>query len=330
MEIRIGIIGCGALGRIHAERFSAIDGVSVTALADPNRSALDFVASELSQRPETLTRDYRELLDSGLDAVCIATPDSLHVPQLLDALAAGCHVLCEKPLTLEPGDLEAVIASRDEVGKVVALTYPRRYDRGIQRMREEILSGRWGVVKTVTAFNCEDWITPNRGSWRHDPELCPGGFFYDASGHQLDTLFWSTGLAGTEVSARMDNRGTPVPIVTTGTAVLTGGVPFTFSFIGDAHKWREHCTIHCETGDFVLEDGRAYWIQNGEFVPLQSDPLEESGDEAFIRLIRGAGLNWSPLEDVWPVLHFTRAALDSSKEGVPVPVVQNPGTKVPV
>ncbi len=326
----MGIIGCGALGRIHAERFSGIDGVNVTALADLNRSALESAASELSRRQKTLTLDYRELLDSGLDAVCIATPDSLHVPQLLDALAAGCHVLCEKPLTLETGDLEAVLASRDEVGKVVALTYPRRYDRGIQRMREEILSGRWGAVKTVTAYNAEDWVTPNRGSWRHDPELCPGGFFYDASGHQLDTLFWVTGLEGTGVSARMDNRGTPVPIVATGAAVMAGGVPFTFSFIGDAHKWREHCTVHCEAMDFVLENGRALWIQNGEFVPLQSDLPEESGDEAFIRLIRGEGPNWSPVEDVWPVLNFTRAALDSAEGGEPVCVVQSPGTEVPV
>ena len=313
VAIRIGIIGCGDLGRIHAQRFAAIDGVEVTALADPNRDGMESTASELPHRPKTLTGDYRELLDSGLDAACIATPDSLHVPQVLDALAAGLHVLCEKPLTLEPGDLEAVIASKDEVGKIVALTYPRRYDRGIQRMREEILSGRWGAVKTVTAYNAEDWITPNWGTWRHDPELCPGGFFFDASGHQLDTLFWLTGIEGEEVTARMDNRGTPVPIVATGHALLTGGVPLTFSFIGDAHKWREQCNIHCEGMDFALENGKSFWIQEGQVVPLESDLPEETGDEAFIRLIRGEGPNWSPLEDVWPVLHFTRAVLDSAE-----------------
>jgi predicted dehydrogenase len=310
----VGIIGCGALGRIHARRIAAIPDVEVAGVADPDRRAMETVAAEL-EVALLQTLDYRELLDSGLDAVCIATPDSLHVPQVMDALSAGLHVLCEKPLTLDPLELDAVIASRDEVGKIVSLTYPRRYDRGIQRMREEILSGRWGAVQTVTAYNAEDWITPNVGTWRHDPELCPGGFFYDASGHQLDTLFWVTGLSGESVTARIENRGTPVPIVATGTAALTGGIPFVFAFVGDAQKWREQCNIHCENMDFAIENGRAFWGIDGHWQPVQPALPEETGDEAFIRLIRGQGPNWSPVEAVWPILNFTRAALESAATG---------------
>ena len=320
--IRVGIIGCGALGRVHARRFAAIEGVEVEALADPGRAALEQCASELPSPPSTISLDYRELLDSGLDAVCIATPDSLHVPQVLDSLAANLHVHCEKPLTMVPEELEAVIASRDEVGKQVSLTYPRRYDRGIQRMREEIGCGRWGAVKTVTAYNAEDWITPNVGAWRHDPELCPGGFFFDASGHQLDTLFWVTALEGVSVNAAVDNRGTPVPITITGKAELSGGIPFTFAFVGDARKWREQCNIHCERMDFVLEQGKAYWVRENELALLEADLPEETGDEAFVRLIRGEGPNWSPVEDVWPVLRFTRAALESAAARQPRTVPQ--------
>src|SRR5258707_261753 len=84
--------------------------------------------------------------------------------------------------------VRSVIESKDEVGKVVQLTYPRRFNAGLRAMRREILSGRWGKVTMVVAYDCEDWITPNAGTWRHDPEMWPGGFLYDANRHQLRTI----------------------------------------------------------------------------------------------------------------------------------------------
>jgi predicted dehydrogenase len=244
--LRIGIIGCGALGRVHAERFAAVPGVEIIALSDPVEESMDRVAALLPASPEMRARDYRALLAAGLDAVCIASPDSFHVRQVLDALEAGLHVLCEKPLTPRVEELRAVIAARDRAGRQVSMTYPRRYDASMRRLRDEIRSGRWGEVTSVTAYNAEDWITPNRGTWRHDPEITPGGFFYDASGHQLDTIFWVTGLSGGEVSARVDRCGTPVPIKVWGNAELSGGAPLVFAFVGDAHLWREQINIHCE------------------------------------------------------------------------------------
>jgi predicted dehydrogenase len=319
-ELRVGIIGCGALGVIHAERFGVIDGVRVVALSDPNPEAMARAVAALPHPPAVQTTDYRALLDAGLDAVCIASPDGYHVPQVMDALAANLHVLCEKPLTPDPDELAAVIASKDEVGRVVSMTYPRRYDMGIRAARRAILSGRWGRVTSVVAYNAEDWVTPNRGTWRHDPELCPGGFFYDASGHQLDTLMWMTGLEPEAVSAETETRGTPVPLVIWGRARLEGGVPMAFTFVGDAHKWREQCAVHCEGTDFVIENGKALWVQGNRLEPVPTDTPDETADEAFVRHLRGDGPNWAPPEELWPVLRFTRAALESAGTGAPVTV----------
>jgi predicted dehydrogenase len=314
-RLRIGIIGCGALGAVHAVRFSQIEGVVVTALSDPDMEAVNRTAGKLEYRPRTLTTDYRELLDSGLDAVCIASPNAFHVPQILDALAANLHVLCEKPLTNREEEVEAVVASCREVRRHVSLTYPRRYDGGTRALRQEILSGRWGRVKTVTIYNAEDWVTPNRGTWRHDPAICPGGFFYDASGHQIDLVLWVTGKEAVEVRAKMENRGTPVPMVIWGDALLTDDTPCSFAFVGDALRWREQINIHCEGMDFIIEDARVYWLQDGAITPLPPVEPEENGDMAFIKLIRGEGRNWSPPEEVLPLLRFTRAALQSAAEG---------------
>jgi predicted dehydrogenase len=314
-RIKVGIIGCGALGITHTQRFAAIPGMEVAALSDPYPQAIDRAAAELATPPALKSTDYHDLLDAGLDAVCIASPDAFHIPQVMDSLAAGLHVLCEKPLTPDSNDLEAVIASCEETGKVVSMTYPRRYDAGIRAIRDEIKSGRWGGVRTISIYNAEDWVTPNAGTWRHDPEICPGGFFYDASGHQLDTVQWITGLSGKTVRAESSNRGTPIPLVVWGTAKLTGGVPMTFTFVGDAHAWREQINIHTDGMDFVIQNGHAHWLQDGKMTPMVPGVPEETADEAFVRHLRGEGPNWAPPEELWPVLTFTRAALASAASG---------------
>lgn len=200
------------------------------------------------------------------------------------------------------------------------MTYPRRYDASLRAMRREVQSGRWGKVTMVTAYNAEDWITPNVGTWRHDPEICPGGFFYDASGHQLDTLTWITGLQADTVSAMTDDLGRPVPLVAWGQATLTGNVPMTFAFVGNAHKWREQCAVHCEGADFVIENGKGLMVHDGKIDPLGTGDVDETADEAFVKLICGEGPNWAPPEELWPVLQFTEAALRSARTGAPAQV----------
>jgi predicted dehydrogenase len=327
--LRIGIIGCGALGLVHAQRFATVPGVSVAAISDPSEAAMERVAGELPSTPQRAT-DYREILACGLDAVCISSPDAFHVPQVIDAFAFDLDVLCEKPLTPSELDLDRVIRARDIGGKQIALTYPRRYDASIRTLRDEIRSGRHGAVTTVTAYNAEDWITPNRGTWRHDPEITPGGFFYDASGHQLDTIFWVTGLDGQNPRAKVDLCGTALPLKVWGTAELSNGAPFVFCFVGDAHMWREQINIHCERADFAILNAKAYRVENRQSEVesagtdirpstldsrhhlLGTEEEDETADECFVKLIRDGGPNWSPLEDVRPVVRFTEEALKST------------------
>jgi len=310
--LRFGIIGCGDFGMRHAKRLDAMPGVVVAALSDPRPEAVERVRQALSRAPELVASDHRDLLACGLDAVCIASPDSYHVRQVLDALSAGAHVLCEKPLTPDAAELDRVVRARDRTGKVVALTYPRRYDPSHRAMRREILSGRWGTVTAITVYNAEDWITPNRGTWRHDPTICPGGFFYDASGHQLDMIMWATGLSGLRVRAWSDNAGAPVPIRVWGAAALTGDVPVTFHFVGDAHVWREIINIHCEGRDFCVQNFRAMWCPLRAPEPIEPSEPGEGPDAEFVSMIRDDAPNPAPPEGARHVLRFTEAALRSA------------------
>ena len=311
--IRVGIIGCGALGRVHADRLSRIEDVQVAAISDPSSAAVGEVWAMLPGSNIVLTSDYRDLLSRDLDAICIASPDGYHVRQVIDCLDAGLHVLCEKPLTMDSEGLEAVIHARDRARKHVSMTYPKRYDGGLRAMRREILSGRWGAVLAVTVYNAEDWMTPNVGTWRHDPAICPGGFLYDANGHQLDLVLWSTGLKLDSVEAEVSCQGTPVPIHIWGAARLTGGVPMTFHFIGNAHRWREQINIHCERMDFVVENNRASWTRGAQVCAIDEPESTEACETAFVRLIRGEGPNWAPPEDLRGLVDLTCAILDSAE-----------------
>jgi predicted dehydrogenase len=322
--LRFGIIGCGDYGRRHIERLQRLSLVHVAAISDPSPAARASARDALAQAPEADTDDFRALLECPLDAVVIASPDIYHTEQVLAALRAGLHVLCEKPLTPYADDLRAILAARDAADRVVALTYQRRYDGAHRAMRREIRSGRWGQVTAVTVYNSEDWITPNLGTWRHDPSICPGGFLYDASGHQLDMAFWATGLQPISVRAHVHHAGTPVPIRAWGSASLTGGVPMTFHFVGDAHAWREQVNIHCEGRDFLVESFRPRWIVERAACEIEPSESGSGADIEFVEMLRNGAANAAPPDDLWPVLKFTEAALRSAASGRTTDTIPTP------
>lgn len=316
--LRTGIIGCGALGAIHARRFTDSASCTVVALADPHLPSAEQVATGLPGTVELVTDDYRRLGELGLDIACIASPDAYHVDQVVAMLESGAHVLCEKPLTMSRAGLSRVLGAAEAANRHVSLTYPRRYDGGVRAMRREIQSGRWGPVVFAAIYDAEDWVTPNRGTWRHDPGICPGGFLYDAGGHQLDTLFWVTGLRCERVRATCGNLDTPVPMQAWGDALLTNGVPFSFCFNGGSTVWTEHVAIHCAERDFALIDGSAVWSAGRGFagmVPIEPAEAHECADTAFIRLVTEGANNWAPPQEAAPVISFTEAVMESAQVG---------------
>ena len=333
--LRAAILGCGWFGGVHLERLSAIPGVHVVALADPDTAAAVKLAegAPMQTRPAgaraATYADYRELLQrEDLDFVCIASPNQLHVEQILASLGHGFNVLCEKPLSMEPDGVQAVIDLTAESGKLVAIAYQSRYRRSARILREIVSACRYGKITSVHIHTQEDWVTPNVSTWRHDPARCPGGFFADANGHQFDFLFHVTGLEAEWVRAETETRGTPVPIVTWGDARLRShderrdvSVPMGFMCVGDAHSWREEIAITMERADFVVRNGQLLWSSGGQpiseypasLAPAEVLDLPDQPDSAFVSALRGGPPVVSAPEAVWPVLRFTLAALASAE-----------------
>jgi predicted dehydrogenase len=113
--IRAAVIGVGYLGRFHAQKYAAIPGCELVAVADPVPETAQRVASELGTRA---VADYRELLGQ-VDAVSIATPTPKHFEIAQALLGAGVHVLVEKPITETTAQAEELIATARAAGRVL-------------------------------------------------------------------------------------------------------------------------------------------------------------------------------------------------------------------
>jgi predicted dehydrogenase len=155
--------------------------------------------------------------------------------------------------------------------------------------------------------------------------------FVDANGHQLDLLFWLTGLKPVWVRATTETRGTPVPMVTWGEARLSPSdgsaqppVPLVFMFAGHARHWGEEIRIQTEGADFLVHDTHLTW-SDGNHAPTEfpeseihsDDARSDTPDTAFVTALRGGPPIASTPDTVWPVLRFTLAGLASAESGKP-------------
>lgn len=189
-KLSTGVIGL-SMGKIHAK-----------AVADTAEASLDWVCdidAELTARtaeelhvPHTCT-DYREMLaDPSLDAVIIASPDQLHREMIENALAAGKHILCEKPLALTRADIEAIVAAVRASDRKFMVGQICRYTPGFYEAKKRIDAGEIGELTFVESEYAHDYthILTGKHSWRCDPlrnGVVGGGC------HAVDLLRWIAG-----------------------------------------------------------------------------------------------------------------------------------------
>ncbi|NUQ00834.1 MAG: Gfo/Idh/MocA family oxidoreductase [Armatimonadetes bacterium] len=134
--------------------------------------------------------DYRELLaDPSLDAVDLCLPHHLHRPVAVEALRAGKHVLCQKPIATTLADADAMIAAAEAAGRTLAVAEMNRFQPAIARARELLEAGLIGepiLAQSVTSyFQGGDYLTT---AWRFQPEEMGGGALLDGGIHHVDVL----------------------------------------------------------------------------------------------------------------------------------------------
>lgn len=192
-ELRSAVIGCGLISKNHLKALKQAEHVSCTAVCDIVKEKAD-TAAETYGISKVYT-DYRELLqDPEIDVVHICTPHHLHAQMAVDALDAGKHVLCEKPMALSVEDALRMTEARDRAEKQLGICFQNRYNESSVYMKNLLDSGRLGAVVggrgQVTWNRKPEYYTdsPWRGRWATEG----GGVLINQAIHTFDLLQWLT------------------------------------------------------------------------------------------------------------------------------------------
>jgi predicted dehydrogenase len=250
-EIRLGVLGCGGFGLFALQHFTQIPGVRLVGMAGTHRQAA-YAAAQRFGVPDI--EDVSKLLGrDDIDLVYIATPPFLHHPQALEALQAGKHVICEKPLALTTAQAEEMIALARKNDRLVVANLMQRYNPLVaqvgrlieSRVLGDVLHGYFENYASDENLPAEHWFWDRAKS---------GGIFVEHGVHFFD-LFSSWLGPGKVISAASSVRpGTAIEdqvdcTVRYGETVL---VNFYHGFHQPGRMDRQELRLVFERGDVTL------------------------------------------------------------------------------
>jgi predicted dehydrogenase len=192
-DIGAAVIGTGFIGTVHVEQLRRI-GVDVRGVlgSTPERGAARAEALSVRHAYGSLEQI---LADPSVHVVHVTSPNHLHVPQAVAILAAGKHVVCEKPLALTATESAGLVEAAAASGLVNAVNFNIRFYPLHQHMREAVAEGRLGDVRFVTGHYFQDWLLHDTDwNWRLEPDK--GGALRavgDIGSHWLDLMAFVTG-----------------------------------------------------------------------------------------------------------------------------------------
>ena len=189
--VRIGIIGGGRIGKVHAINLNTrVTGVEVAAIADPfaNDELAEWAAGYGINR---VIKDYRDILaDDSVDAVLVCSPTDTHAIISQEAARAGKHIFCEKPLDQDPEVIRQTLEVVEQAGVVFQIGFNRRFDHNFRAVRKAVEDGSVGDVHMVRITSRDPAPPPV------EYVRVSGGLFMDMAIHDFDMARY---LSGSEV-----------------------------------------------------------------------------------------------------------------------------------
>ena len=190
-KIRMGVIGCGGIANgkhLPAEQRNPAS--ELVAFCDIVEERAQKACEKYGEEGSKVYTDYRELLkDESIDAVLVLTPNNAHCRITVDALNAGKHVLCEKPMAMNYAEAKEMLEARDKSGKVLTIGYQNRFRPDALYCKRLADEGMFGEVYYAEAIAIRRRAVPTWGVFI-DKEKQGGGPLIDIGTHALDlTLF---------------------------------------------------------------------------------------------------------------------------------------------
>ncbi|MFO0846716.1 MAG: Gfo/Idh/MocA family oxidoreductase [Gemmataceae bacterium] len=191
--VRVGLIGCGKVGQIHAVALRGLAEAELAAVCDVSPERARAFAERYGARGYT---DVAAMLREGrVEAVVIGTPHPLHAAPAVRCAEAGVHVLVEKPMAATLVDCDAMLAAANKAGVRLGVISQRRFFEPVRRMKEAIDGGKIGRP-ALGVFTMYSWREPSyyqSDPWRGKWDTEGGGVLVNQSPHQLDLLLWFLG-----------------------------------------------------------------------------------------------------------------------------------------
>jgi predicted dehydrogenase len=346
-KVRIGFIGAGWWVTVnHMPFLQKRDDVEMVAVCRLGRDLLEKIQDEFGI--EYATEDYRELLDMGLDGIVVGSPHHLHYEHAIAALKSGSHVMCEKPMTLNPAQAWDLVNTAKAQNLQLLIPYGWHYKPFIQHAKQLMEQSAVGTIEYVLCH----MASPTKGffaggggvpsQWeptlaQPDPKTWQtkangGGYAHGQVTHSSALMFWLTGLRAKEVSCRMSAPNSGVDMYNTATVTFENGVIGSISgaaTLPDDDKFQVDIRIFGSEGVMLLDvererldlrrhDKRHFHLDvpNGEGAYSCETPPDR-----FIDLIKGQGKNDSPGEVAARSVELITAMFDSANnQGAPVRV----------
>jgi predicted dehydrogenase len=278
-KVRWGLVGCGDIARKRvapALRDSPL--CELIAVSRAKAHLAESFAGEFGAR-----RWYPEwqqlLMDYEIDAIYVATPVHLHAEQTIAAIEAGKHVLCEKPMALNPADCDRMIAAGRSNDVKVGVAYYRHFYPVVRRVKELLDSGELGVP-IVVQVNAFEWFDPKASddrAWLIRRHLAGGGPMFDFGCHRIEVLLDIFG-AVKGVKATLANTFFDREVEDVATAVFEfeGGACGTLTVTHAAREPQDTLDIFCSNGSIhvpVLNEGRMRVLSSdGERTEVHPNP----------------------------------------------------------
>ncbi len=190
MTIRIGLIGAGRIGRVHAEHLAyRVPGANLVAVSDIFVEAAEKLASDF--QIHDAFKDHRRIMeDDSIEAIIICSSTDTHAQMIEEAAAVGKHIFCEKPIDHDLAKIDRVLAAVEQAGVKLQVGFNRRFDPNFRRVREIVAAGEIGDPHILRITS-------------RDPSPPPieyvkvsGGIFLDMTIHDFDMARF---LIGSEV-----------------------------------------------------------------------------------------------------------------------------------
>ena len=343
-KLRYAIVGCGNFGKQHLDAIMTVSGIEVVALCDIHTESCEKRKEEFGLSANCYT-DHKEMLrNEKIDVVTVASSDKAHKEATVDALRAGCHVLCEKPMALFTEECEEMVKAADESGKLLMVGQVCRYAPGFVKAKSLVEKGVIGELYFVESEYAHDYLgREGVDGWRADKDREP---IIGGACHAIDLLRWIAGDP-IETSAYSNHKmlkNWPVNDTTVAIMKFPGDViGKVFTSIGCKRDYTMRTVLYGTKGTIIVNNTDPYltlYLDKIDGAPFADGQLDGTEEKLIRHLIKvsinnhnvaaehrqmlDSVLNGTPLittgREGARTVAVCRAVVESAKTGMPVKI----------